>query len=224
MSIHLITRAAEISGLRASHKLVLLCLAEDARDPGSRLCSPGTAAMMRWSGLSRSRLFVALKELQGLRLLIVHEAGHRGRHTRYQVLPEGCCPTHGRPDESRLQDSSVRVDSPADGTHGGRMSLVPGRISPVSVPGESRVQDPSRPTPLQTVPTGSSRDHPLEPDWSRWHTPAAIIDLAVRRARRQPLLPFVGQHVEHAVTIMTGTVIFCHDCAVAVQVREWEAA
>lgn len=81
--------------LKASEKLVLLCLAESAADNDKRRSWPGLDHLLAWSRLSRPQLFRVLGALAELRLVEQVQRGQKGRRAVYVVLPDGCCAAHG---------------------------------------------------------------------------------------------------------------------------------
>lgn len=113
VSIHLMLKAAE-TGVKPSAKLVLLCLAESARDDNERRAWPGPETMSRWASVSRARVFDCLKDLTELRLIAHVGRGHKGRRGEYVVFPDGCCDRHGPvllasspPDAIEVVDSPI---------------------------------------------------------------------------------------------------------------------
>jgi hypothetical protein len=101
VSVHLVVCASRVVSIPPSHKLLLLCLAEDSRND-ERHASPGLDVAMRWTMLSRSRVFEALRSLEELRLVEQIGRAHgtnkgkdAGRRATFVVFPDGCCETHG---------------------------------------------------------------------------------------------------------------------------------
>lgn len=148
VSIHLMLKAAE-TGVKPSAKLVLLCLAESARDDNERRAWPGPETMSRWASVSRARVFDCLKDLAELRLIAHVSRGHKGRRGEYIVFPDGCCDRHGPVFlASGPPDAIEVVDSPTHRTLLGA---------------ERPVSEPKRPVSgaiASGTPDASLKDHP----------------------------------------------------------------
>lgn len=115
MSMHLVDCAAALK-LEASWKLALMAFADSA-DRQDRIGFPGLEQVQLWSGLSRSRAFEVVNELEAMGLLRKHRGGRKGRRAEYIVLPNGCCSEHGpiEPKGSDVSDSAPRTGSgPSD--------------------------------------------------------------------------------------------------------------
>lgn len=95
MSLHLILCARHVTGLPASSKLLLLCMAENARDDRRRIASPGHGEMRLWTGLKDSQLYNTMQPLYETRLLRQHRRGQKHVRAEYVVFPDGCCDRHG---------------------------------------------------------------------------------------------------------------------------------
>lgn len=95
MSRHLVSCAGRVQ-VKPAHKLLLLCLADNARDDDVRHASPGIEEAMQWTGRSSSTVSELTKDLIELGLLRLHRRGqkHVGRAV-YVVFPDGCCEVHG---------------------------------------------------------------------------------------------------------------------------------
>jgi hypothetical protein len=121
MSVHLVTCARAINGIPASHKLLLLCFAENARDGSNRAASPGIEEAMLWTGLSKSRVLAATRRLEELRLLVQTERGQKHRRSVFQVFPDGCCTAHGKVDsgwhEGHPEDPPDQHDPDVSGSY-----------------------------------------------------------------------------------------------------------
>lgn len=126
MSIHLVTCASAVRGLPASHKLLLLCFAENARDGSNRSASPGIEESMTWTGLSKSRVLAATRNLEELHLIEQTGRGNRGRRSTFHVFPDGCCQAHGRQEEGSWERdpfgaSEGDVEAPFEAPIGSRL-------------------------------------------------------------------------------------------------------
>lgn len=113
MSIHLVTETSA-TPLPASHKLVLLCLAESARNDYKRLAWPGMPALRMWSGLSESRVLAVLGELEKRGLIARVGRGQKYRRAEFVVFPKGCCRRHGAVSASYLQGAEKAPQPTAD--------------------------------------------------------------------------------------------------------------
>lgn len=180
MSIHLVNRAAEVQGLRPAAKLVLLALAENARDPMARIASPGVEVLSTWSGLARASVYECLAELLEAGHITRLGGGYRGRRAEFRVLPAGCCEEHaegsGPPDsvkgpEARTLQGKGPVKGPAEQTQEGPKGPAGGvkasaRPDPFRRPSvEDRALPPTSAGGLEPqladAPLGTSRD--------QWH-------------------------------------------------------
>lgn len=213
VSNHLIDCAALVQDLTPSHKLLLLCLADNSRDGSGRIASPGKIVAMQWTGLSKSSLFEAFSNLTERGLITQHQRGQKGRHAEFLVFPEGCCEVHRRLDRQDLPglsgscspDPEPPVDSPAHRT----LTISQGPVSPVSgsgfqdsgsgppdpfpvVPQESPLHPPGRPAPPKRE---------VEADWTAvFETRAAFDEFVaelrtIRREQDQP----TGRWTSHAI-------------------------
>lgn len=86
MSIKLMTDVWELSGLNASQKLVLLCLADHANDRG--LCWPSLQRIAERSDMSVRNCQRVLGQLAELGLIVKQAGLGRGNTTLYQVRPQ----------------------------------------------------------------------------------------------------------------------------------------
>lgn len=153
MSIHLLECAAAgkyTRGLEPSWKLALMAFADSA-DKHTHIAFPGEAQVRAWSGLSRSRTYEVVGELERLGLLKKHRAGGNGRRAEYIVFPRGCCEHHPR----AVDDDESGSDAP-DTTPGG-----------ASEPAGSDVSDPAHgpgsdaPDPDHGLESGSDAPDPV---------------------------------------------------------------
>ena len=94
VSIHLVSVVGPLP-LKATDKLVLLCLADGARDVTVRQSGPGIEALCSWAGASPAQVYRVLKALVELRLIYQVGRGQKHRRAVWEVLPDGCCPGHG---------------------------------------------------------------------------------------------------------------------------------
>jgi hypothetical protein len=148
--------------IKPSAKLVLLCLAESARDDGRRAW-PGPEAMGEWAGVSRARVFDCLKDLQELRLIAQTKRGQKHQRAEYVVFPDGCCAVHGPVSASSGADAEIPVDSPAHRTLSGSQGPAFGSQGPVLAVSGSSAPDASLTPPPTTTPGLLLSDHSPRP-------------------------------------------------------------
>lgn len=110
MSIHLVECAAE-QDLPPAWKWVLAAFADSA-DRSTGIAYPGLSRVRKWSGLSRSRTFEVVNELEELGLLRKHRGGGNGKRAEYVVFPNGCCEQHQRPKDDVDDDIEAGSDPP----------------------------------------------------------------------------------------------------------------
>jgi hypothetical protein len=110
VSIHLVSTAARLK-LKPSEKLILLCLADNARDPHARRALPGLDELMLWGCVSRPRVFAVLTVLEELLLIAQVQRGQKYKRAEFVVFPDGCCEVHGPVSVSCGRDADEPVDS-----------------------------------------------------------------------------------------------------------------
>lgn len=181
MSFHLIEEAARCS-LRPSHKLVLLALANSApqSDP-ERKAYPGEENLRQWSGLSRTRLYEVLTDLEKFKLIQRVTRGHNGRRSTFVVFPLGCCERHGKVpfstgygDADDLGEGSATQDATDDPEPCGQSdgpdptadvaSAFCDVASAFSVVASAPERTPSLPTTTEISPVVADIDHSLAAD------------------------------------------------------------
>lgn len=70
-------------------KMVLACLAEDAREKDRR-AMPGLPELQRWTGRGSTVVMTSIRRLQDVELIAQLEYGRLGHRAVYLVLPHGC--------------------------------------------------------------------------------------------------------------------------------------
>ena len=122
MSVRAMAWAWRVDGLPAAQKLVLLRLADAARDDGTE-ARPSVATIMRETGLGRTAVYQAIRSLEAAGHIEQAAAADRARHSPavYKVLlqplpgpPDGPGRVHeADPEHAPAESASVREANPA---------------------------------------------------------------------------------------------------------------